>query len=250
MNIVAIVQARMGSTRLPGKVFLPLAGKTVLSHVTTRLSACKNLNSVVVATSVESEDDAICEWCVSEGIHCFRGSLTDVLDRYYRAAQAFCADAVVRITADCPALDPEIVDEVIEGFLEEDYDAYHLSGEFPDGLDCQVFAFRAIERAWQDAELPSEREHVGPYIEKNLEGTFKVGEFIKFLGLGHHRWTLDDDKDLLFLTAVFDELYHKNALFKTLDILDLIERKPYLKEINSGTLRNEGYLTSLQAERQ
>lgn len=249
MNIVAIVQARMSSTRLPGKVLLPLAGRPVLSHVVQRLRSCEELNDVVVATSTESEDDAISDWCACKEIHCFRGSLSDVLDRYYRASQAFSVDAAVRITADCPMLDPDVVDEVVRGFREGGYDAFRLSGDFPDGLDCQVFSFQSIERAWHDARLPSEREHVGPYIEKNRQNEFKVGGLIKFTGLGHHRWTLDQEQDYQFLTAVFDELSIVDKIFKTSEVLDLMERKPELMNINSGIIRNEGYQMSLEAEK-
>ncbi len=133
MKVVAIVQARMSSSRLPGKVLFPLAEKPVLAHVIERLQSCKSLDDLVLATSIEHEDDAIEQWCNANRVHCFRGSLNDVLDRYYQAATQHKADVIVRITADCPLIDPMIVDEVVEAFLAGNFDAYSLAGEFPDG---------------------------------------------------------------------------------------------------------------------
>ena len=164
MRVIAIIQARMSSTRLPGKVLMPLAGQPVLGHVVERIRACQTIADVVVATSSDATDDDIEAWCKSVGVSCYRGSLNDVLDRYYQAGLLHAADAVVRITADCPAIDPTIVDEVVHGYLAGGYEFYGLAGEFPDGLDCTVFAFSALARAWREAALPSEREHVGPYI--------------------------------------------------------------------------------------
>ena len=244
MNVVAIIQARMSSTRLPGKVLMPLAGKPVLSHVVERIRACKTITEVVVATSTDATDDIIEAWCRNEAVSCYRGSLTDVLDRYYQAALLHSADVVVRITADCPAIDPTIVDEVVKGFLAGGYEFYGLAGEFPDGLDCTVFAFSALARAWREATLLSEREHVGPYIEKQPE-IFKCGGLNKFSGLSHHRWTLDEPRDYEFLQIVFSRLYRKDYLFLASDVLALVENKPELLHINSNIVRNEGYLKSL-----
>jgi len=248
MKVVAIVQARMSSSRLPGKVLLPLAGKPVLAHVVGRLQSCKSLDDIVLATSIEHQDDAIEQWCSANRVDCFRGSLNDVLDRYYQAAKHYKADVIVRITADCPLIDPMIVDEVVEGFLAGNFDAYSLAGEFPDGLDCQVFAYSAIEQAWRLAKLPSEREHVGPYIEKTHPEQFKIGSLEKFSGLSHHRWTLDESRDYEFLQVVFERLHKEGSLFRASEILALMAREPDLMQINSGIIRNEGYLKSLHAE--
>lgn len=248
MKVVAIIQARMSSTRLPGKVLMPLAGKLVLEHVVDRIRACKTIAEIVVATSTDQTDDAIQAWCQNAGVSCYRGSLNDVLDRYYQAAKIHGADAVVRITADCPAVDPTIVDEVVNGFLAGAYEFYGLAGEFPDGLDCTVFAFSALERAWREAKLPSEREHVGPYIEKQPE-IFKSGGLKKFTGLSHHRWTLDEPRDYEFLQAVFSRLYREDRIFLANDVLALLENEPELMNINSSIVRNEGYLKSLIEDR-
>ncbi len=248
MNIVAIVQARMSSSRLPKKVLLPLAGKPVLAHVIERLQHCEMLNKIVVATSTDLSDDAIDKWCLQNNINYYRGSLLDVLDRYYQAALIYQADVIVRITADCPMIDPIIVDEVIEGFLAGNYDAYSLSGDFPDGLDCQVFRFDAIAKAWKDATLPSDREHVGPYIEKTHPELFRLSGLQKFTGLSHHRWTLDEPQDYDFLKAIFSKLYKKNKPFYAEDVLFLLGKEPKLMQINSGIIRNEGYLKSINSE--
>lgn len=246
-RVVAIIQARMTSTRLPGKVLLPLAGTPVLDHVVTRLQHCKTLHDIVVATSVDAEDDVIARWCEQRGVQCHRGSLQDVLDRYYQAAVRSKADVVVRITADCPAIDPAIVDRVVRGFLAGAYDLYGLGGEFPDGLDCVVFAMSALARAWREAKLLSEREHVGPYVEKHPE-IFRVGALHHFRGLSHHRWTLDEPRDYEFLSQVFDRLYQPGQVFHAEDVLALLAQEPALMRINQDIIRNEGYLKSLAAE--
>lgn len=248
MKVVSIIQARMSSTRLPGKVLMPLANKPVLAHVVERVCACKTIDEVVVATSTDPTDDAIAAWCQVAAVSCYRGSLNDVLDRYYQAGLIHGADAVVRITADCPALDPTIVDEVVQGFVDGGYEFYGLAGEFPDGLDCTVFAFSALACAWREARLPSEREHVGPYIENHPE-LFKSGNLKKFTGLSHHRWTLDEPRDYEFLQAVFGRLHRDDRPFLASDLLALLDKEPDLMRLNSNIVRNEGYLKSLLEDR-
>jgi len=238
----------MGSTRLPGKVLMPLAGRPVLAHVVERLSYCRTLSGAVVATTTEKADDAVAAFCATANVPCYRGSLHDVLDRYHQAARVHDADPVVRITADCPAIDPTIVDEVVTGFLTGGYDYYGLSGEFPDGLDCTVFSFAALARAWREAKLKSEREHVGPYMEKHPE-LFKIGGYKKFTGLSHHRWTLDEPRDYEFLQIIFAMLYREGHPFLASDVLALLGLEPELLAINSNIIRNEGYLKSLAEDR-
>jgi spore coat polysaccharide biosynthesis protein SpsF len=248
MNTVAIVQARMGSTRLPGKILKPLAGNPALWHLIERLRYSKRLQDIVIATTVNGEDDIVVELCKENQVKWFRGSENDVLDRYYQAAKAYDADPIVRITADCPVIDPVIVDEVIEGFFQGQYDVYGLGGEFPDGLDCVLYSFRVLEDLWKNTELPSDREHVGATYIKNHTEKYKIGTYEKFKGLSHHRWTLDEEADLLFLQAIYDRIYRQGQIFATQDILDLLEREPHLMEINSGIVRNEGYLKSLKED--
>ena len=245
MRVLGIVQARMSSTRLPGKVLLPLAGRPVLDHVLERLDACTTLHDVVVATSNQSSDDPLEQWCLERGTAVFRGSLDDVLDRYYQCARSYGANVVVRITADCPAIDPTVVDEVVLGFKNGRYDLFYLGGEFPDGLDVSVFSFASIKKAWHEAKLLSEREHVSPYLLNHPE-LFRIGYIEKFKGQAHHRWTLDEPEDLLFLQAVFESLEQGNRqTFVAEDILELLVREPNLMKINQGIVRNEGLIKSL-----
>ena len=249
LRTVCIIQARMGSTRLPGKVLLPLVGRAVLALVLERLSMCRSLSKIVVATSDDPSDDVLVQWCLDQDILVFRGSLNDVLDRYYQCALSHQAEAVVRITADCPALDPTIVDEVVQGFQAGAYDLFYLGGEFPDGLDCAVFSFSALQRAWRDAKLPSEREHVGPYVVNHPEW-FRIGQLEKFKGLAHHRWTLDEPRDLAFLQSVFERLQRPNFRpFSTQDLLNLLDREPELFQANEGIVRNEGLIKSMAADK-
>ena len=249
MKTTAIIQARMGSTRLRGKIMKPLAGKPALRHLVNRLGYSKRLDEIVIATTLNQEDDIVAEFCEENNIKCFRGSEQDVLDRYYQAAKLYGADPVARITADCPVIDPFIVDEVIERYFEGGYDVYGLGGEFPDGLDCSIFSFRALEDTWKNAKLPSDREHVGPYMTKHPE-KYKNGSYEKFRGLAHHRWTLDEEADLRFLEALYERLYKEGEIFLTKDILDLLDAEPELMEINSGIVRNEGYLKSLSEDKE
>jgi spore coat polysaccharide biosynthesis protein SpsF len=244
---VGIIQARMGSTRLPGKVLQPLAGRPALWHVVTRLKHCKNIHEIVLATTTHSEDDRIVEWCAEHNVACFRGSAQDVLDRYYQTAKQFHAAHIVRITADCPLIDPEVIDEVVQGFRDGHYHVYGLGGEFPDGLDCEAFTFPALEAAWRLARRNSDREHVTPFLH-NHPGQFRTGHLEKFVGLSHHRWTLDEKADLIFLQEVFTKLFSDHQMIKTQDVLDLLEREPHLMTLNQGIIRNEGYLRSLEQD--
>lgn len=248
MRLIAIVQARMSSERLPGKVLMPFVGKPVLSHIVERLSYCKRIDQIIVATSDQESDNPIHDFCDLNNINCYRGNLNDVLDRYYCAAKAYKADAVLRITGDCPVIDPVIVDAVITGFMCGEFDCYGLGGDFPDGLDCTVYSFSAIENAWRNAELNSEREHVGPYIENNPQ-LFKNGSLKIFKGLSNHRWTLDEKNDYELLENIFNALYSDEAPFLSSDILDYLKSNPKISKINSHILRNEGYIESLKKDK-
>ena len=243
-RVIAVVQARMTSRRLPGKVLTPLAGSPVLGLVVARLGRATRIDEIVVATSTDPSDDPVAEWCAENGTRCHRGSLDDVLDRFLGAARASGATHVVRITADCPLIDPDLVDRVIAQALAEDLDYCGLAGEFPDGLDCEVMTRSALERAAAEAMLPSEREHVTPYL-KRPDGTLRRGEVRPFVGLGHHRWTLDRPEDLRFLEAVLARSSKDALSVTTEDILAILEAGPDLMAMNAGIVRNEGYLRSL-----
>ena len=248
MKIVAILQARMNSSRLRGKVMMKLANKPVLAHIVERLSYCKMIEKIVVATTIEDSDDVVNDYCINNKIDCYRGKVDDVLDRYYNTAKIYGADPIVRITCDCPVIDPVVVDSVITGYLSGEYDSYGLGGKFPDGLDCTVYSFSALEKAWEEARLTSEREHVGPYIENN-PNLFKNGSLELFNNLDQHRWTLDVSNDYELLSRIFDSLYRVNSPFFSHEILQFLKRNPELSEINNKVVRNEGYIKSLEKDK-
>lgn len=235
MRVVAIIQARMGSTRLPGKVMKDLLGKPVLVRDVNRIRRARCINEVVIATTTRPEDDPIASLCEEEGWHCFRGSEDDLLDRYYRTAQVFDADVIVRITSDCPMIDPGIVDKVIEEFLslreKVDYVSNTLPPRtFPRGLDVEVMTFEALERAWREDSDPALREHVTPYIYRNSE-TFRLHRVANEVDLSHHRWTLDTPEDLAFIRAVYG--HFGNDHFTWTDALQYLGQHPEIVKINS-----------------
>jgi spore coat polysaccharide biosynthesis protein SpsF (cytidylyltransferase family) len=241
---LAIIQARMSSTRLPGKVLLPLSDKPVLEHVIQRVKNCKLVDKVVVATTDHDSDNIIEDWCKKNNFEYYRGSLEDVLDRFYKVASQFKAENILRITADCPVIDSGIIDEVIEKYHEGNFDFYGLSGEFPDGLDCTMFSFKALETAWKNSKLQSEREHVGPYMLNHPE-LFAIGGYKKFKNLGHLRLTLDDPRDYQLLSTIFKKLYDIDNFFNHEMIINLLNESPELLKINSEIIRNEGYVKSI-----
>jgi len=246
-TVVAIVQARMSSTRLPGKVLRVVSGRTILGHTVERLKAATLIDKAVVATTTERSDDLIENWCAENGVACYRGSLNDVLDRYYCAARKFSARTVVRVTSDCPLIDPELVDRVIEKFGSADYDHVSVGPSYPDGLDAEVFSFDALARAHREARLASEREHVTPYIWKNPE-LFRLSTIESEKDLSKLRWTVDDEKDLALVTEIYKGL-GTETLFHMCEVLEYLASKPGLSEINSMTMRNEGYAKSLKEDR-
>ena len=246
-RVVAIIQARMSSRRLPGKVLTLLADSPVLALIVGRLRRATLVDKVVVATSTDPSDDPIADWCAVSGTRCYRGSLDDVLDRFLGATRASDATHVVRITADCPLIDPDLVDLVIRTTVEQDLDYCGLAGEFPDGLDCEVMTRSALERAAVEAMLPSEREHVTPYL-KRPDVSLRRGEVRPFTGLGHQRWTLDRPEDLRFLEAVLERSSKDALSVTTEDILAILEARPDLMAMNAGIVRNEGYLRSLDED--
>ena len=246
MKIVAIIQARMTSRRLPGKVLADVCGKPLLHCVVCRVRQARTLNLFAVATSDHSSDDVIEKFCQINVVPCFRGSQDDVLDRYYRAAKHFQADIIVRLTADCPLLDPAIIDKVVENFITGNFDYCSNTQEpsYPDGLDTEVFTWNALERSWQEAHLPSEREHVSPYITKNPD-LFRLGSVKHNQNLSELRWTVDQPEDLDLIREIYRHLPNKEH-FRLDDLLALYRAHPEFGVINCGIARNEGYRKSLQ----
>ncbi len=250
MKTVAIIQARMGSSRLPGKVLETIAGKPMLQWVIERTQAARKVDQVVLATTIETSDDKVAAFAASLGIGVVRGSVDDVLDRYYQSAKRFAPDLIVRITADCPMIDPQIIDRAIARFQEGGYDYVSTADPvptFPDGLDVSVTSMAILERVWKEAALKSEREHVFPYVYKNPD-KFRLGTVIHDIDLSAMRWTVDEAVDLEFVRTVYAELGAR--IFVMGDVLDLLRRKPELADVNSGIIRNEGYLKSLTQDRE
>lgn len=237
-NVVAIVQARMASSRLPGKVLRELGGEPMLAWVVERCRRASAVNSVLVATTTEPADDPVAALCVERGWPVFRGSQFDVLDRFYQAARWAKADVVVRVTADCPLIDPQVIDQLVREFLERgvDFAANRLpppwKRTFPIGLDTEVCTFMALERAWREATLPYEREHVMPYLYEE-EGRFKVHVVHAGQDYGHLRWTVDTPEDLNAMCALFD-LFQNQPPLSWLDVLQLWLQHPEVQSLNAG----------------
>jgi|LGVF01.1.fsa_nt_gb spore coat polysaccharide biosynthesis protein SpsF (cytidylyltransferase family) len=236
MNIVVIIQARVGSTRLPGKIMKRILGKTVLIHDLDRIKEMKTINKIVVATTDLEEDDIIVKAVkgYDGNIGTYRGSESDVLDRYYKAAKEFNADVIVRITSDCPLIDPNVSDLVVEAFLKNDCDycCNTLPRTFPHGLDTEVFSLDALERVWEEAKSPYEREHVTPYIREDTN-KFRRINVKNNDDLTHLRWTLDYPEDFEFITKIYERLYSKKKIFYMQDILNVLHAEHWLVEINS-----------------
>jgi spore coat polysaccharide biosynthesis protein SpsF len=256
--IIAIIQARMASTRLPGKVLLNLAGQPMLARVVERTRRAKTVDQVIVATTTESEDEVIAALCAARGYPCYRGSLHDVLDRYYQAARLYQADVIVRITADCPLIDPGLIDETVNAFLginvqqsairEQDSPipyilppvAYDFAANrlpppwgrtYPIGLDIEVCSFRGLETAWKEADQPHQREHVMPFFYEQPE-RFRILHLNYEKDYGTLRWTVDTPADLELLRQIFAHFPGRDD-FTWLEVLELFQREPELTQINA-----------------
>lgn len=233
MKAKAIIQARMGSTRLPGKVLLKVKGKTMLEYLIERLKSARNIEEIIVATTTERQDVPIVGLLQKLNIRTFCGSEDDVLDRYYRASREYGADHIVRITADCPLMDPDVVDKVVEEYFKSDADycSNVLERTYPIGEDVEVFKYSALECTRENAQLAYEREHVTPYMKKHPE-LFKLKNVKNSRDLSMKNWTLDSIEDFKFIQAVLEALYPSNPAFHMRDILELLERRPKLEELN------------------
>ena len=231
-KVVAIIQARMGSTRLPGKVLLDICGQTMLGRVVRRAQAAKLIDQVVVATTPHESDAPVVEECRRLDVPSFLGSEEDVLDRYNRAAEAHGADVVVRITSDCPLIDPVESDRVIQAFLDSrpDYASNVLRRTYPRGLDTEVMSAATLAHAWLEAREHYERVHVTPYIYGHPE-TFRLLSVSGSVGHNGHRWTVDTPHDLQFVRGVY-RLLGDRATAGWRDVLSIVEQNPQLSQIN------------------
>lgn len=235
MKVGAVIQARMGSTRLPGKVMLELGDKTVLGHVIERVRQAEKIDKIIIASSDLEADDAIVEEAIFNDALVSRGSESDVLSRYYQATLDHDLDHIVRITSDCPLIDPQIVDQLVDFYLNNDYSIVTNAGNdleertYPRGLDVEVFSFAALEEAHEKALEDYQREHVTPYIYENNEDKYYYKNDVNH---SRHRWTLDTPEDWELIKEIYDELYKGVHDFYLDEILELFEQEPELFDIN------------------
>jgi spore coat polysaccharide biosynthesis protein SpsF len=244
--ILGILQARVSSSRLPGKVLLPILGAPMLERQLERLDHCKRLDRLIVATSDHESDDPIERLCRNRGIYCYRGSLDDVLDRFYQAAQTFKPQHIVRLTGDCPLADPALIDEVIERHLNGlfDYTSNCLEPTYPDGLDVEVVRYECLERAWKESSLPSQREHVTPFIH-GQPSRFAICSVKSDRDMSTLRWTVDEPADFELVTSIYENLYPAFGLFTTVQIVEFLKNRSEMNDWNTQHKRNEGYQKSL-----
>ncbi len=261
MKIIAIIQARMKSSRLPDKVLLDIAGQPMLAHVIERAQRAAAVDRVVVATTTDPSDDPVDAFSKARGVYCYRGSMYDVLDRYYQAACACSAEIVVRITADCPIIDPTVIDKTVFAFLgvapnesgrvrlgttvfpgEYDFAANRLpqpwGRTYPIGLDTEVCSFDVLELAWKEAKLPHQREHVMPFFYEQPE-RFRILLVNHDADYGNLRWTVDTPEDLEMVRQVFTYFPGRND-FSWMEVLELLKHYPELAQINSQ-VQNKNY---------
>lgn len=236
-NVVAVIQARMGSSRLPGKVLIEIEGKPILCHDIDRVSDAVTVDHIVIATTLKPNDDTIVAAIkgYSPKISSYRGSEDDVLDRYYQAAKSAKADVIVRVTSDCPLIDPDILDRVVRLLLDDpslDY-ASNVLGRltFPRGLDVQAITMPALERIWKAATEAEDREHVTLYIRKHPE-EFHTAKIQNETDLSTHRWTVDEEDDLRLVKELYRRLYPTKPNFRMDDVLSVLAAEPDLSSIN------------------
>ena len=239
MKILTVIQARRGSSRLPDKVRLPLAGQPLLVRMVERVQRARLAGQIVVATTTDPGDDALVTLCETHGISVFRGSPTDLLDRHYRAALAYGADAVVKIPSDCPLIDPAVIDRVLGFYLETagqyDFVSNLHPATYPDGNDVEVMPLGALETAWREARRPLEREHTTPFFWEN-PGRFRLANVAWETGLDYsmsHRFTIDYPADYEFIKAVYEALYPANPAFGLDEILTLLKQRPDIYALNA-----------------
>jgi spore coat polysaccharide biosynthesis protein SpsF len=248
--IAAIVQARMGSTRLPGKVLKKISGEPMLWHLVNRVKKSRYIDTVIIAATEDKKDEAIEIFANEYHLGIYRGSENDIVDRYYNAARKYDADVIVRIWGDCPLIDPEIIDKTIEQFLS--YNANYANNSnpptFPFGMTIEIYSFSTLERIWKETNDPFFREYPFEYIYANKE-SFKTVYVKNDVDLSDIHLTVDYIEDFELITKIFEELYSERLVFNMKDILDLIDKHPELRAINIGLRRNIEYKEDLRKRR-
>jgi len=244
-----MIQARIGSIRLPGKALKKIEGKPMIWHMINRAKKIKSVQQIIIITTRRSEDRVFLKTAQENGVFGFQGSEKDVLDRHYSCAIKFNANPIIRITSDCPLIDPYLVERMLQVFLKNNYDyvTNRNPPTFPDGLDTEIFTFSALKKAARYAKMSSEREHVSPYIVKNPK-KFKIFNYKNKKDLSHLRWTIDEKRDLRFVRQIYSRMKPK-TLFSTNAVLKILSDEPNLQKINQKINRNEGYDKSLRNDR-
>ncbi len=243
-----MIQARTDSSRLANKVLETIEGKSLLWHVINRVKQIKNVDQVILITTRHEIDEKIISIANESQILSFQGDTLDVLNRHYQCALKFNADPIIRITADCPLIDPRLSGEILEFFLSNNYDyvSNTINPTYPDGLDTEIFSFMALKEAANQAKLKSEREHVTSYIKNNSE-KFKLYNYKNKQDYSKFRWTVDEKRDLEFVRKIYFEMSPKK-IFSMNDILKIISENPEIQKINSDIIRNGGYMKSLKED--
>ena len=240
-KVTAIIQARMSSSRLPGKVLMEAGGAPMLKHVVDRAARCTQMNAVIVATSLDVQDDPVAEFCGRERMSYYRGSEDDVLDRYYQAARNAKADIVVRITGDCPLIDPDVIGKAVHLFNsgEFDYVSNVYPPTYPDGLDVEVVSMAALETAWHEAVRPMDREHVTCFVSENKDhNRFRRGNIENSRNLSRYRLTVDDVRDVQVVRAILDHFGNDRCSMD--EIIKYLDDHPEIMAVNAAIERNEG----------
>lgn len=243
MTVNAIIQARCGSTRFPKKVFAPIDGQPLIWHVVNRLKFASSIDEVIVATTTNLKDDALEQWCTENSIKLFRGSEEDVLNRYYEASLRYPSDYVVRITADDPFKEPAVIDRVVKKVIEESLDLVTNNNppSFPEGLDCEVFAFKTLLTMETEAQDPFEREHVTQYVYHN-PNKFRIGNIESDRNLSFLRWTIDTNEDYEMVKTIYENRTSGNTEILLMDeILEILGKHPEISKINSKVKRSAMY---------
>jgi spore coat polysaccharide biosynthesis protein SpsF len=251
-KVMAVLQARFSSTRLPGKVLRPILGEPMLWRQIERIQKARSLDSLLLATSADTSDDKLADAMKSYGVAVFRGNLNNVLDRFYQAVKSSktIPEHVVRLTGDCPLVDPELIDEIVHHHVSSgaDYTSNSVQPTYPDGLDVEVMTFSALEEAHREANLPSHFEHVTPYLHQN-PAKFKIvhhrrsGDDLSSL-----RWTVDEPADFEIVSKIYESLYPQNPTFTTKDILTFLSQNEALLKLNADFERNEGLMKSYRED--
>lgn len=250
--IAAIIQARMTSTRLPGKIMLQACNKTFLTHMLERVNRSKMLDKIMIATTKNQTDDIIEEFCKSNNIECYRGSEDDLIDRYKMAADKISADVVVRLTSDTPLLDPAIIDKMIVTYQNNNYDLvcnnFPLPRTYPDGMNVEVFSYKVLNEIHKEAKKPSDREHVTFFVWMHPEKyrSYRV-DYEK--DLSNYRFNLDYYDDYLFLKSVFEGIYPNNDLFTMEDVIDWLDEHPDVLKLNETIKPHMGILNSFDKDK-